>query len=428
MHRNTMKRPRHRDLLPANVRFGNNARRRGVMRSLCAARIASAALLLTTSGCAGFLPRSGPVRGVIDNGASIHVQDLGPRGRLAYALVGLSPDVVAQVQSQDRPPLFSSVLTEMHRPATVKIGVGDVLDVTIFESREGGLFIPETAGARPGNFVQLPTEQVDQSGNISIPFGGTIKAVGETPIELERTINRRLANRALEPQAVVTVVDHRSSIVSVLGDVGTSARYALDPGGDRLLSAIARAGGPKFPAYESYVTVQRGGVTQRALLSEIADIPGQNIQLRGGDSVYVSHEQRYYLAMGAEGQAQTFGPLNRRFPFEDTKLSLADALAKAGGLTDALANPQAAFLYRFEPVSTLARIMGPAAVAGLPPIIPTVYTVNFARGDGFFLASQFPMHNHDLIYVSNAPSTDLAKFLSLIIPPASSAAGFRAGF
>ena len=76
-----------------------------------------------------------------------------------------------------------------------------------------------------------------------------------------------------------------------------------------MLGAIARAGGPKYPAYETYVTVQRGGRTDRALLSAIGDNPRQNIELQPGDAIYVSHEPRYFLTLGATGIAQSIGLL-----------------------------------------------------------------------------------------------------------------------
>ncbi len=47
-------------------------------------------------------------------------------------------------------------------------------------SRSGGLFIPADAGVRPGNYVTFPTQTVDRSGNINIPFAGSVRASGRT--------------------------------------------------------------------------------------------------------------------------------------------------------------------------------------------------------------------------------------------------------
>ena len=228
--------------------------------------------------------------------------------------------------------------------ARVKIGVGDVLNVSVFEAAAGGLFIPADAGSRPGNFVTLPPQQVDAAGSINVPFAGSVTVSGLTPQEVQRAIEHRLVERALEPQAVVTLADRRSGAVSVVGDVTTSTHFTLDPGGERVLSAVSRAAGPKFPSYETTVTIQRHGSSETALLSEIAVRPEQNVQLQPNDVVFVQHEPRYFLVFGATGNPTSLSTTNRRFAFGDTHLMLADALATAGGLEDDRSNPDAVFL------------------------------------------------------------------------------------
>jgi polysaccharide export outer membrane protein len=64
-------------------------------------------------------------------------------------------------------------------------------------------------------------------------------------------IVNNLKPRAIEPQAVVALVDQRASSVSVLGEVNTPTRFPANASGERLLDAIARAGGPRNPGYET---------------------------------------------------------------------------------------------------------------------------------------------------------------------------------
>ena len=391
---------------------------------------ATAALLLSLlAGCRGdvFLQSAGPSRDSIHDGPSLRVEDRGASGKLKYALITVTPAVSQWLEADDPMPSFTK-LPLGTAVANVKIGIGDVVSVTIFESSAGGLFIPGDAGARPGNYVQLPNAQVDDAGTIAIPFAGKIRVSGLTPLEVQATIERALRNRALEPQVVVSVVDHRSNVISVVGDVGNSIRFNLDPGGERLLGAIARAGGSKFPAYESLVTVQRGAVSDSAMLSEIASNPRQNIQLQPGDSVYIAHLQRFYVAMGATGQGLTLGPVNRRLPFEDGHMNLVDAVGKAGGLSDSLANPQGLFLYRLEKKTRLQTMLPQTNMDEFPAVVPTIYIIDMSRPDGMFLGARVAMHDKDTIYASDAPAADLAKLLNLIVPSAASAANFNAGF
>ena len=384
----------------------------------------SGALLLLMaglSGCAGFLPQSGPSLKAVTDNATLTPRITDTPKDAAYALVRLDQSSMSLTPDESIPDTFQA---DRHPNvmAQGRIGVGDDLAITIFESGSGGLFIPADPGTHPGNFVALPTQQVDMQGNVSVPFAGSIHVAGQTPGDVQRVINGRLANRALEPQAIVSIVNRRAQEVSVVGDVNGAARFSMDPGGEHLLGAIARAGGPKFPAYETAITLHRGHQTEKALLSEIAQNPDQDIQLQGGDSIYVSHEPRYFLALGAIGQSTTIGPVNRRIAFEDAHLTLLDGLAKAGGLEDDRANSKAVFVYRFEPRAALEH-----EGVKVPPTttekVPTVYIADLRDPAGFFYAKQFHLHADDVLFVSNAPATDLTKFLNLVLPEAYAASG-----
>jgi polysaccharide export outer membrane protein len=80
------------------------------------------------------------------------------------------------------------VFSRRSPPRGITLGIGDVVSVTIFEAEAGGLFVPSEAGARPGNFVTLPDQIVDSNGNITVPYAGTIRAAGRTPLEVQQAI------------------------------------------------------------------------------------------------------------------------------------------------------------------------------------------------------------------------------------------------
>jgi len=387
------------------------------------------ALALTTlalAGCNSFLPQDGPKYGDVVDGASLRVGTVGPDAKLAYALVKIDGEVLRRLKSEDVVPTFdASLIAASNSAGSNAIGTGDLVGVTIFEAGAGGLFVPAEPGTRAGNYVQLPPQQVDGSGNILVPFVGPVRAAGRSPQAVARDIQIRLADRALEPQALVTVTERRSNAVNVTGDVTSSTHFSIEPGGERIAGALSRAGGPKYPPYESLVTLQRGSTTSKAFLSEIMRDPMQNIRLQPGDTIYVSRTPRYYLALGAVGPGQYLGVVNRRVAFEDSRLSLAGAIAKVGGLSDDRANARAAFIYRFERRAALTSI-GMQMKPDTPAVVPTVYYTDLSDPAGYFHANQFSMRDDDLIFVSNSPSTDLAKFLALILPLAYSSSNFRA--
>ncbi len=372
--------------------------------------------VLPITGCGSFLSQSGPGLQAVRQQASVTAaQTAAPT---PYALVTVNDETLPSLSTSPPEPRFSTFAA---MPASQAehgtIGVGDELGITIFESGPGGLFITDHPENQTGNSVVLPSRQVDESGTITVPFGGRIPVVGLTPAAVEQAIVHRLAGRALEPQAVVTILSRHSGMISVVGDVGGAAHFSLDPGGETIIGAIARAGGPRFPDYETTVSLQRSGLVDKARLSEIVNDPTQNLTLEPGDSIYVAHDPDFFLAMGATGQTSSLGPLDRRIAFGGEKVTLADALARAGGLEDDRANARALFVYRLRPSPGPAR--GPA--------IPTVYVTDLRDPRGYIYAGRFAMHPEDLIFVSNAPSTDVAKFLSLILSTAYTSQGFNAG-
>jgi polysaccharide export outer membrane protein len=389
--------------------------------------ILSVAWLLIVGGCTDtYISQSGPSRTDLVNKARLNVLPAGPEQVLQYALVPLNRTTVALLGADEDSADFPNAPTEQ-RAADGLIGIGDQISITVFESGSGGLFLPREGGTRAGNFVTIPTQQVGKDGAITMPYAGTLRVAGSSPIAVSAIIQDRLVNRALEPQVVVSDVDRRAGPVSVLGEVSSATRFSLDPGGARILESIARAGGPRFPAYESMVTLQRDGTIYKALLSEIAQIARQNVQLQANDVIYVSHEPRYFIAMGAIGQGASLGPQNRRFTFEDSHITLVDAVAKAGGLLDERANATGVFVYRTEPRATVLAL-GVVAGPDLPVMVPTVYLLDVRDPAGYFYASRFAVRSEDIIFITNAPATDLAKFLDLLAPLTGSTAATRGMF
>jgi polysaccharide export outer membrane protein len=359
------------------------------------------------------VPKDGPTASLIRDDADVTVHRTAPT--LAYAMVEISPlaveatnaATVAAYPSFPRMPLRSA-------STDVRIGTGDILNLTIFESQAGGLFIPQEAGSRAGNFVSVPNQQVDASGNITVPYAGTLRVVGLTAEAASAEITRRLASRAIEPQVVVTIAERRGNEVSVLGEVNGPLRFSLDPGGVRLLGAIARAGGPRNPPYETIITLQRKGRTSQAAMTNVIRDPKQNIQIAPGDVIYLSREPKVFMALGATPSPGSIGGTNnRRFTFDSDNISLSEAVAKAGGLDSLRADPGAVFVFRMEPKSTLVKL-GVDVRPYKEDRIPTIYTADWTQADGFFLANSFYMRDKDIVFVSDHPTTDIAKFAAFV--------------
>ena len=359
--------------------------------------------MIVSAGCAlAPTPASGPTTASVLTGIS------GEPDALPYSLVHLTPEKL-EVLATNR-PRFARVFSSRPGPSEIRFGIGDVVSVTIFEASAGGLFIPIEAGVRPGNFITLPNQNVDNGGNISVPYAGAIAARGRTPVEVQASIIEALRNRAIEPQAVVSLVDQRTSLISVLGDVNNPARFPANYAGERLLDAIARSGGPKSQGFDSWVMLERDG--RRAVLPFGALVyePANNIYVRPNDTIYLYREPQTFVAFGAvDGPSPALGTA-RQISFDQWRLSLAEAVARAGGLSDFRADPAAVFIYRGEP-RKVAEQLGADMSKNDGPVVPVIYQVNLRDPAGYFLATQFQMRNKDVIYVSNAVSVESAKLM-----------------
>ena len=349
------------------------------------------------SGCTAF-PSAGPEVSPSSYAA------VNPPAGAPHAVVNATPEVIRVVERSQPAPGFGKFRGP--GPASIRIGVGDVVAVTIFEASPGGLFIPLESNNSSGNFVNLPDQTVDSSGNISVPYAGSIKAAGQEPAAVQRVIEQRLASRAIEPQAVVAVKSQTSSEVSVLGDVNSPSKFQVNADGERILDVIAKAGGPRQPGYETYVTLQRGKRKETIYFQKLVREPSNNIYVLPNDTVYVFREPHAFTAFGASGQ-------NGRFDFADETINLSDALGKAGGLLDNRANPGAVLVYRIEDRKTAAKL-GVPVEKFQDDQIPVIYQFNLRDSGGFFLASSFPVRNKDVIYIGNAAIVNYMKFIEVV--------------
>ena len=354
------------------------------------------------------LPGTGPNSDAVNSNATAGLRS---SAVLPYALVDVTPDTIGFLSQPDLVSFKGAFPDKRPKPIQV-IGVGDVLDISIFEAAPGGLFTPaQAAGARPGNFVQLPAQAVDQKGDIHVPFAGDVPAAARTIPDIQTTIAARLRNRAIEPQVVVSLEQQHSSIVSVLGDVNTPGVLALNSVGERLLSVIARAGGPKYEAVESYVTLHRNGQRVRVLLSSVVHDPRENIFIRPDDVIFLTRESPTFTALGALNQ-NVFG-FNSEIPIDVETLTLAQAMGKAGGLNDQQSDPSELYVYRYESRDLLKKL-GVDTTRFTFDRIPTIYRVDLRHPSGMLLAAGFQMRTKDIMYVANARVVDYYKLLTLI--------------
>jgi polysaccharide export outer membrane protein len=405
------------------------------------------ACLVTVSFCGcSWIPRAGPSTSeVVEQGRA--------GGEILFDVVEVDDRVVSTLLAQPKES-FQVRFKKDAQPPDVKIAVGDTLSVLIWESAAGGLFseappatlstgsrpateplAPESQppigqrpreGQQPGGnppreafsieanavssgrrAAQIPEQQVGADGAISVPYAGRIPAAGRSPEEVQRTIEARLAEKALEPQALVIVKKSSVNAVTVAGEVVSGARVQLSPGGDRLLEVVAAAGGAKTPVHETFVRLSRDGVTATIPLEQLVADPAENIYAQPGDVLTLVRVPQTFSVFGATGR-------NAEIAFDAQKITLSDALGKSQGLRDDLAKPEGVFLFRYEPNSVVRALDQLIATGGRTAVSPIVYRFNLRDGEVFFLARKFPVRDKDVIFVADAPAAQIYKFFSAL--------------
>ena len=366
-------------------------------------RASPALAILALSACA-FLPTSGPSRKEVQTGAGRGIQ-----------IVDVNDGVAHRLLESHASRLLSDALSGAPGNSEV-VGPGDVLEVSIWEAPPATLFSLSSGSSAPSvgtppsmvplNAATLPAQTIASDGTIYVPFAGNTLVTGKSLREIEAEITRKLRGRAHEPQVLVRLIANNTAYVTVVGDVNNSVRMPLTPRGEHLLDALAVAGGTKNPVEKMTLQVTRGdGVYSLPLETVIRD-PRQNIPLRAGDVVTALFQPLSFTALGATGKSDEIN-------FEARGISLAQALARAGGLIDNRSNAEGVFIFRFESKQALAFAADvPATPDGR---VPVIYRVDLRDPRSFFVAQSFPMENKDVLYIANAPGSELQKFLNLLL-------------
>ena len=370
-------------------------------RSWTGAALSGAMLL---AGCAS-LPSSGPTAGEILRKAAPDRNAIGMR------VVDVDGPILAQVAALDAgvqagAPTLAS-LTRAGRNDTV--GPGDQLDIAVFEV--GASLFGGARGTADGydpsaQAQRFPTVTVDRNGAIRLPYAGTLEVAGRTPADIAAMIEQGYRGKSQSPQVVVSVRNNLSDTVYVTGDVRRPGRIELSLQSERLLDAIGAAGGTVAQTQDMVVRVSRDGRRVEQRLDRVRAASPDDLVLVPGDRIELVRQPQTYVVLGAANRPS-------QVSFDQSNLTLAEAVARAGGPNDAAANPRAVFLFRYDPTP----VADPATTGAAPAPTqeqPTIYRLNLMEPSSYFLAQRFAMRDKDVLYVSNAAINRTAKFVSII--------------
>jgi polysaccharide biosynthesis/export protein len=322
--------------------------------------------------------------------------------------------IVRQISAAHRAGSFATTFSEK-TPSGYTVGAGDSLEISIWEVPPaillGVVTMGVSAGLSGGSRTTFPEQTVNSDGIVNVPFAGAVQVAGKTPQQIEVDIAGRLALKANQPQVLVRVMHNATQNVTVVGEVTTSMRMPLTAKGERLLDAVAAAGGVRQAVGKITIQLSRAGkVLSMPLESAIQD-PKQNVYLKPGDVVTALFQTQSFTALGATVK-------NAEIEFEAKGISLAQALGRMAGVRDSQADARGLFIFRFEePEAALA--VAEAASGDVMTVtpegkVPLLYRVNLKDPGAFLVMQNFMMKDGDVVYVANAPSAELQKFLNIL--------------
>ena len=350
------------------------------------------ALLAALAGCAS-LPSNGPTGGQIRKTATS--PDDGSQIQLAQIRTiadGPIPDAVVSP---------AALLPELAPPPTDRIGPGDILDINIYEagvtlfsngSSAGGL---NQIAASPGVQVQkLPPTRVDDLGDITIPYAGVLHVAGITTGEVEAMIRNSLSRLSQNPQVIVTLSQAITNSIIVGGEVARPGRLVLQTNRETLSDVIALAGGYRGEAKDLLLRIVRNGQSVDIRINDLVENPDLDIRAYPGDRFMLIDDPRTFSILGASGRVE-------QVPFRRSTVSLAEAIATAGGANPNIGNPAAIFVFRY-----VRDEQGNEQ--------PRVYHINMMKTGSYFLAQRFAMRDKDVLYFGNAAANQPSKLIQLI--------------
>lgn len=386
----------------------------GGVHFLCGV-LASLAVAASLQGCA--LPAAAPTADVLERPDRARTR----ASSVEYILVHTNAEIlplVGKTRYMSWPADFSSL---KYTPS-IALRPGDVVSVSVYETGGASLFsTPSNDPTRANGGTQntIPPQVIEPNGRIMIPFVGPVSVAGLSPQTAGNRIADRLRSEAIRPQVVVTLVSNVSNTASISGEVNKAGLVPLTLRGERVLDAIASAGGSRFPTSEVDVRLIRGGQQGTMPLTHILAASEQNVVIRPNDNIVLTRNPRTFSVMGASQKVA-------QYTFDTAAVSLAEGLARAGGLIDTVGNPSGVYVLRTEPEALACEIVrasgasafnpergGPVDPAQIRGPTRFLYRVDLSVADGYFKAQRFMLQDKDIVLVSNAEGTQLLKLLAI---------------
>jgi polysaccharide export outer membrane protein len=368
-----------------------------VVCSILSACVAAPGLRMTTSSA-----ETTDTAGVVTSTQVVNASDATPE----VPITELNVAVVRRMQGERLAKQEEQVRLLSGSPPPYVIGAGDVLQIVVWDH-------PEIAAAMGAGVTQSSTRSgdpfagftVDQSGDLSFPYAGTIHVAGLRPEEVQRRLTSTLGKYFVKPQVTVRMASYRAHEIYVDGQVRVPGVVAVNDVPMSLYEAISRAGGFADSADQSDLVLVRDGSSHPIDLTQMlaSGVSPSRLYLRSGDLLRVMARD--------ENDVYVMGEVNKpvsAIPRRTGRITLADAIAQAGSVNSSTADAAQMFVIR-------------GSLSGTPQ----VFHLDGRSPVAMLVAKEFDLQPKDVVYVDGNGLVRFNRVLTLLIPAIN--AGLTAG-
>ncbi|NLP62033.1 polysaccharide biosynthesis/export family protein [Paraburkholderia sacchari] len=322
------------------------------------------------------------------------------------AITEMDVALVRRIQEERRATQQAQVKLLSSVPQPYSIGPGDVLQIVVWDH-------PEIAAATGSGQMQASTRPgdpssgfvVDQAGELTFPYAGTMRVAGMRTEEVQRRLTTVLARYFVKPQVTVRMASYRAHEVYVDGEVRSPGVVAVNDVPMSLYEAVSRAGGFADTADQSDLVLVRGGASHRINLTQMlaGGVSPSKLYLQPGDLLRVIARD--------ENDVYVMGEVNKpisAIPRRTGRITLADAIAQAGSVNSSTADAAQMFVIR-------------GSLSGTPE----VFHLDGRSPVAMLVAKEFDLQPKDVVYVDGNGLVRFNRVLTLLIPAIN--AGLTAG-